>query len=217
MKNKVIEQILKEKIIVIVRGVAKEKLIPMAEAMYKGGIRLIEITYDSEGKTTDEETAENIATLVKHFEGRMLVGAGTVTKPSQAALTKKAGGTFIISPDTYVDVIKKTKELEMVSIPGAMTPSEITTAHRAGADFVKLFPCTVFNADYIKAVKAPISNVKLLAVGGVDDENMADYFKAGISGIGVGSAIVNKKMIENDDFDGVTKLALQYTNKLKNI
>lgn len=216
MENKVIEQILNEKIIVIVRGIAKDKLIPMTEAMYKGGIRLIEITYDSNGKTTDEEIAENIEMLAKHFEGRMLVGAGTVTKPSQAELTKKAGGTFIISPDTYVDVIKKTKELGMVSIPGAMTPSEITAAHRAGADFVKLFPCTVFGPDYIKAVKAPISNVRLLAVGGVDSENMSDYFKAGICGIGVGSSIINKKMIESGDFEGITKLALKYTEKLKN-
>lgn len=217
MQNKVIEQILKEKIIVIVRGIAKENLIPMTEAMYKGGIRLIEITYDSNGKTTDEETAQNIEMLAKHFEGRMLVGAGTVTKPSQAELTKKAGGTFIISPDTFADVIKKTKELGMVSIPGALTPSEITAAHRAGADFVKLFPCICFGPDYIKAVKAPISNVKLLAVGGVDEENMSDYFKAGICGIGVGSSIINKKMIESGDFEGITELALKYTEKLKNI
>lgn len=217
MENKVIEEILKKKIIVIVRGVAKDKLIPMTEAIYKGGIRLLEITYDSNGITPDEVTAENIAMLAKHFEGRMFIGAGTVTKPSQAELTKKAGGTFIISPDTYVDVIKKTKELGMVSIPGALTPSEITTAHRAGADFVKLFPASAFNADYVKAITAPISNVKLLAVGGVGVENMEEYFDAGIYGIGVGSSVVNKKMIENGDYESITELALKYTEKLKNI
>lgn len=217
MENKVIEEILKKKIIVIVRGVAKDKLIPMTEAIYKGGIRLLEITYDSNGITPDEETAENIAMLAKHFEGRMFIGAGTVTKPSQAELTKKAGGTFIISPDTYVDVIKKTKELGMVSIPGALTPSEITTAHRAGADFVKLFPASAFNADYVKAITAPISNVKLLAVGGVGVENMEEYFDAGIYGIGVGSSVVNKKMIENGNYESITELALKYTEKLKNI
>lgn len=215
--DKIIKQIENEKLIVIVRGVAKEKLIPMAEAMYAGGVRLIEITYDSNGVTTDEETAENIKMLVEHFAGRMYVGAGTVTKTSQVELTVKAGGTFIISPDTYVDVIKKTKELGIISIPGALTPSEVMIAHRAGADFVKLFPCTSMGVDYIKAIKAPISNVKLLAVGGVDINNLDQYFKAGACGIGISSGIIDKNMIDNNDYEGITKLAKEFTSKIKSL
>ena len=215
--EKVIKQIEKEKLIVIVRGVAKDKLIPLTEALYDGGVRLMEITYDSNGVTTDEETAKNIDMLVKHFEGRMFIGAGTVTKTNQVELTKKAGGTFIISPDTYVDVIKKTKEVGMVSIPGALTPSEVAQAHRAGADFIKLFPCSAMGVDYIKAIKAPLSNVKILSVGGVDVDNIDQYLNAGVCGIGIGAGIIDKKMIENDDYEGITKLAEAFTSKIKNL
>lgn len=214
MENAV-KKIQKEKIITIVRGVAKEKIIPLAQAMYDGGIRLIECTYDASGQVSDEETASNIEMLVKHFGDEMVVGAGTVLTENQVELTKKAGGKFIISPDTNSDVIKKTKELGLVSIPGALTPTEIAAANRMGADFVKIFPVGSMGYNYIKDVKAPLSNVKLLAVGGVDENNMKNYFDAGACGIGIGSGIVKKKMIDDNDFEGITALAKLYTCKLK--
>ena len=210
MRNKVIELVEKEKIVVIVRGVEKEKLIPLAEAMYEGGIRLLEITYDATGKTPDEETAANIEMLAKHFEGRMYIGAGTVIRPNQVELTAKAGGKFIISPDTNKEIIEKTRELGLVSMPGALTPTEIADAARFGADFVKLFPVNAFGTEYVKAVKAPLSHVKLLAVGGVDEKNIADYAKAGACGFGIGSNIVNKKLIEEGAFDKITELAKEF-------
>ena len=213
MQN-IINKIFEEKIITIVRGVAKEDLIPLAEAMYKGGIRLLEITY---GKASDEETAENIAMLCKHFEGKMLIGAGTVLTKKQVELTKNAGGKFIISPDTNTEVIAYTKELGLISMPGAMTPSEIMTAYNAGADFVKLFPASAMGADYIKAIKAPLSHINLLAVGGVDLNNMEEYYNAGACGFGLGSNIVNHTLIKNKDYDAITKSAEAYVNKLKSI
>ena len=215
MKNKVIKAIEEEKLIVIVRGVKKEKLIPLAEAMYEGGVRLLEITYDAKGIVTDEETAENIKMLAKHFDGRMYIGAGTVLKESQAELTKNAGGTFIISPDTNPDVIKKTVELGLVSIPGALTPSEIQRAHINGADFVKLFPITSMGVEYVKAVSAPLSHVKLLAVGGVGLDNIPDYLKSGVCGFGLGSNIIDKKALAEDDYKTITELAKQYTMAVK--
>ena len=208
MKNKVIKAIEEEKLIVIVRGVKKEKLIPLAEAMYEGGVRLLEITYDAKGIVTDEETTENIKMLATHFDGRMYIGAGTVLKESQAELTKNAGGTFIISPDTNPDVIKKTAELGLVSIPGALTPSEIQRAHINGADFVKLFPVTSMGVEYVKAVSAPLSHVKLLAVGGVGLDNIPDYLKSGVCGFGLGS-------LAEDDYKTITELAKQYTMAVK--
>ena len=215
MKNRVIESIIENKIVVIVRGVAREKLIPLAEAMYNGGIRLLEITYSANGSVSDEETASNISMLAKHFEGKMYIGAGTVLTEKQVELTKSAGGKFIISPDTNADIIKKTVELGLVSMPGALTPSEITAANRAGADFVKLFPITSLGIDYVKAVRAPLSHVKLVAVGGIHDGNMKDYLKAGVCGFGIGSNIVDKKLIDADDFAKVTELAKKYTDAIK--
>jgi hypothetical protein len=100
---------------------------------------MLEITYDAKGIITDRETANNIEMLSQHFEDRMFIGAGTVMTPTQVELTKKAGGNFIISPDTFDKVINKTKDLGMVSIPGALTPTEIQNAHRFGADFVGKF------------------------------------------------------------------------------
>ena len=134
MRGKVIQKIEKEKIIAIVRGVESEKLIPFAEAVYAGGIRLLEITYSADGSVSDEETAKNIQKLSEQFDGRMYIGAGTVLTEKQVELTYEAGGKFIISPDTYPEVIRKTRELDMVSMPGALTPSEIQSAHRAGAE-----------------------------------------------------------------------------------
>jgi 2-dehydro-3-deoxyphosphogluconate aldolase/(4S)-4-hydroxy-2-oxoglutarate aldolase len=112
------------------------------------------------------------------------------------------------------DIIKRTKELGLVSIPGALTPTEIATANRLGADFVKIFPIGPMGCNYIKDVKAPFSNVKLLAVGGVDEKNMKSYFNAGACGIGIGSGIVKKKMIDENDFDQITAMAKLYTEKL---
>ena len=211
MRKKIIETIEREKIITIVRGVESDKLIPLAEAMYDGGIRLLEITYSADGSTSNEETAKNIEMLSNHFEGKMFIGAGTVLTEKQVELTKKAGGKFVISPDTYENVIKKTREFDMISMPGALTPSDIQNAHRCGADFVKLFPITNMGVEYVKAIKAPLSHIKLLAVGGINENNITDYLKAGVCGFGIGSNIVNKKLIDAGDYTAITELAKKYT------
>ena len=215
MREQIIQTVESEKIIVIVRGVEREKLIPLAEAMYEGGIRLLEITYSANGKVSDEDTAENIRILAEHFAGRMYIGAGTVLTEKQVALTAQAGGKFIISPDTCPPVIEKTRELGLVSMPGALTPSEMQIAHRSGADFIKIFPVTSLGANYVKAVKAPLSHLKMLAVGGVDESNIAEYLKVGINGFGLGSNIIDKKKIAENDWSGITELAKKYVSLVK--
>ncbi len=210
MKISDIEFILKNKLIIIIRGIATEKLIPLTEALYKGGIRLVEVTYDACGIVSDEKTSEQIKMLAEYFKNRMLIGAGTVLTAEQVELTAKAGGKFIISPDTNVEVIEKTNELGLVSIPGALTPSEITLAHRAGADFVKLFPVNALGSEYIKAIKAPLSHIRMLAVGGVNPDNIFEYNNVGVCGFGVGSSIIDKKSIDADRFDVIAELAKKY-------
>ena len=214
-KNDVIKLIDSEKIIVIVRGVDKKDLIPLAKSMYDGGIRLLEVTYSANGSVTDEETADSIKLLADYFGDKMVIGAGTVLTEKQVELTYKAGCKFIISPDTYDKVIKKSVELGLVSMPGALTPTEIQTANRLGADYVKLFPITNLGVGYLKAVKAPLSHVKLLAVGGVDENNMSDYLSAGINGFGIGSNIVNKNLIKSGNFEKITDLARKYVKVVK--
>ena len=144
----------------------------------------------------------------------MAIGAGTVITEKQVALTAAAGGRFIISPDTDEGVIRATKAAGLVSIPGAITPTEVRMAHKAGADFVKLFPIDLYGPKYIKTLSAPLSNVKVLAVNGITDQNMNDYLAAGAVGVGVGSGIVRKDLIAKGDFAGIVEAARAYTSKL---
>ena len=210
-----IDLIKRERLIVIVRGVEREKLIPLAEAMYAGGVRFLELTYSANGAVSDEETAARIGALKAHFGDRMHIGAGTVLTEEQVELTHSAGGEFIISPDVNPAVIQRTKALGMVSMPGALTPTEVQSAHRAGADFVKLFPISELGAGYVKAIRAPLSHVNLLAVGGIDLTNIKDYLAAGACGFGVGSNITDKRLLAANDFAAITHLAEQYVRAAK--
>ncbi len=210
-KQTIINDIETNKLIAILRGIPAEKLVAVAQALYDGGIRLLEVTYSATGAVPDEETAANIGKLAEHFAGRMHIGAGTVLTTKQVQLTKEAGGTFIISPNVKQAVIEETVKLGLVSMPGVFTPSEACDAVDYGADFVKLFPVTNMGSSYVKAIKAPLSHIKFLAVGGIDENNMQEYLDAGVCGFGIGSNITNKKMIDNNDFAGLTELAKKYT------
>ena len=207
MNTEILSAIEQHKIIAIVRGVESSKCMKVAEALYQGGIRLIEITYNQSSPESWANTAAAIKEVAEAFSGRMYVGAGTVTSTRLVALTAEAGGRFIISPNTNVDVIHETKRLGLVSIPGAMTPSEILTAHEAGADFVKLFPASELGIGYLKAIRAPISHVGLIATGGIGENNARAFLDAGAAGLGVGGSLANKKVIENGEFEKLTQAA----------
>lgn len=213
-REMILKDIEENKIIVIMRGFTTNQLICAVEAMNNGGIRLVEVTFDQSGLLNDEATATNIRMLKEKFNGRVRIGAGTVMTERQVELAYKAGAEFIISPDCYENVIKKTRELGMVSIPGALTPTEAANAYRFGADFVKLFPNSEFTPSYLKAITAPLSHIKFLAVGGVNAENMKDYFEAGAKGIGVATAIADKKAILAGDYGEITRRARLFTSKL---
>ena len=213
-RNEIIRDIEKNKIIVIMRGFTEDQLIRSVEAMEAGGINLVEVTYDQSGATPDSETADKIRALKEHFGDRVRVGAGTVMTEKQTELAYNAGAEFIISPDSYEGVIRKTRELGMVSIPGVFTPTEAANAHRWGADFVKLFPNSELKISYLKALTVPLSHIKFLAVGGVDASNLTDYLAAGAKGVGVATAIADKKAIFAGDYDEITRRAKAFTDLL---
>ncbi len=213
-REEIIKDVENKKIIVIMRGFTEEQLINSVEAMEKGGIGLVEITFDQSGMVSDEQTAKNIRMLRDHFGGRVRIGAGTVMTEEQVQLAYEAGAEYIISPDCYEPVIRKTRELGMVSMPGCFTPTEAANAHRYGADFVKLFPNSEVNMSYIKVLAAPLSHIKFLAVGGVNADNMKEYFAAGAKGIGVATAIADKGAIARGDYKKVTELARRFTTQL---
>lgn len=216
MREKVLEWAQREKIIAIVRGVESAQCMKVAQALYDGGIRLMEITYDQKNPDSWPVTARAIGDIAKAFEGRMLVGAGTVTTPELVELTHSAGGLFIISPDTNEDVIRRTRELGLVSMPGALTPTEVMVAHRAGADVVKLFPAGDLGPGYLKAIRAPISHVKIMAVGGINEKNIGAFLAAGAVGAGIGGNLANRAWIEAGEFDKITEAAKAMVEAVKN-
>ena len=213
-REEIIRDIEKNKIIVIMRGFTDEQLIRSVEAMEAGGIKLVEVTFDQSGATSDTETAGKIRLLKEHFGDKVRVGAGTVMTEAQTELAFNAGAEFIISPDSYEGVIRKTRELGMVSIPGVFTPTEAANAHRWGADFVKLFPNSELKISYLKALTVPLSHIKFLAVGGVDPSNLTEYLAAGAKGVGVATAIADKKAIFSGDYEEVTRRAKAFTELL---
>lgn len=193
-------------IIAIVRGL-KSSSYEVAQALYSGGIRAMEFTFDQSDPNGTDITAKAINTVLTRFGRDMIVGAGTVTSVEMVQLAYQSGAKFIVSPNTDAKVIEKTKELGMLSFPGAMTPSEIFDAYQYGADAVKVFPAGVLGPEYIKAVRAPLSNIPLLAVGGINSQNISSFIKAGCIGVGVGGNLVNKAWIKSGQFDRITEVA----------
>lgn len=213
-RQKIIDRVLKSKIIVIVRGVYGYDCLSLARALYDGGIELMEVTFDQSSEENRKMTVDTIALLNRELGDKMAIGAGTVTTAAMAKDAHAAGAQFIVSPNTDPEVIKAAAECGMVTMPGALTPTEIMIAHNAGADFVKLFPVTTLGTAYIKAVRAPLNHVKLLAVGGVNEKNAAEFIAAGVVGIGVGGNLVNREWIKNGEFDKITALASEFVKQV---
>ncbi len=199
--------ILENKLIAIVRGIESGEIIKTVSALLRGGISLVEITLDQSDERKMQEAFESIRCIRNEFAGKLFPGAGTVLSPAQASLAIEAGAQYIVSPDMNPGVIRRCKELGAVSIPGALTPTEIAGAVAAGADFVKLFPAGSLGCDYIKAVMAPLSHVRLLAVGGVNLNNLKDFLQVGVVGFGIGGNLVDKKLISCGKFDELEALS----------
>ncbi len=210
MKKEIIQRVLDKKIVVIVRGVYGEDCLKLAEALCAGGIELMEVTFDQSSVENQKKTVDTIRLINEALQGKVVMGAGTVTTLEMLEAAYRAGAKFIVSPDMNPEVIAKTAELGLVSMPGAMTPTEILTAYRAGADFVKIFPATSLGAAYVKAVRGPLNQIPLLAVGGVNEKNVGDFIKAGAVGAGVGGNLVNKDWIAAGEFDKITALAQEF-------
>ena len=170
----------------------------------------MEVTFSLKSEEQSLDTLKSIRMIKENFGDSVAVGAGTVLTPENVARAKEAGAEYIISPNVDEAVIKATKKMGMVSIPGAVTPTEVITAYNWGADIVKLFPAASLGLPYVKALMGPIDGIPLTAVGGIDASNYRDFINIGCVGVGVGGNLANKKLIEAGDFDAIKKLALEY-------
>ena len=182
----ILSQILDHKIVAIIRGANPGDVLKIAEALHSGGVNLLEVTLNS------DSALEVIKQLSDVMKGKMLIGAGTVLDADATKAAIDAGAQFIISPSFNIDVIKTTKQLGAISIPGAFTPTEIVNAYNSGGDIIKVFPASS-NVNYIKEVRAPLSHIPLMPTGGVTLENIGEFQKAGAVAFGIGTALVNTK------------------------
>lgn len=182
-----IRQVEGTRIIAILRGDLRGLEIEIGEVLVEAGITVMEVSLVSVNALTA------IANMAAHFGAHAAVGAGTVMTPDEAARTRDAGGCFVVSPNCNAQVISRTRQLGMASFPGAYTATEIAQAVSLGADAVKLFPAVSLGAGYLRALRGPMPNLRLIPTGGVDAGNIADWLRAGAVAVGIGSVLVSDR------------------------
>ena len=202
------------KLVAILRHVPAEKLDGVVEALIAGGVRVLEFTFDHDRADCVKENAEKIRHTVEKYGDRVLVGCGTALTVQEVEAAGDAGACLVISPNVDVSVIAKTKALGAISMPGALTPTEIVMAYNAGADIVKLFPAGNLGVSYIKAVRAPLAHIPMTAVGGVKPENVGEFLNAGVCGFGVGGQLVPSKAVREGDYAAVEARARAFTQAI---
>ena len=172
----------------------------VVEALFNGGIRNIEITFDHHA-----DTFSKIKTVVKEFGKEMYIGAGTVLTIKQAMQAIESGAKFIFTPNLNEKIVKFVIEENILMIPGVFTPSEIYRAYTFGCEIVKIFPANVLGTNYIKELKAPLPFMNFIPTGGVNLNNISDFFKMGAFAVGVGSALIDLNAIENEEYETITE------------
>lgn len=215
MANTALDTILETKVIAIVRGIGGEHICALAEAIRAGGLKCLEVTFDHSAAGGAEETLRSIRLLRKTLGEAMSIGAGTVMTAEEVRRAAEAGAGYIISPNVDEAVIRETKRLGLVSIPGAMTPTEAAAAWNLGADLVKLFPAGVLGVDYIKALKAPLRHIPVTAVGGVTPQNAGAFLAAGCAGVGAGGNLVSRRLVAEGRLDEITRTARAYVEAVR--
>ena len=205
----------KEKFIAIFRGINEENIARAARAAYDGGVRIFEITFDPMCKNTEYTTAKAISDVYNELGGDIAVCAGTCIKPEYVDAAKSAGAKAIISPGTSKKVIERTKELSLISIPGAFTPTEILSAYEAGADIVKIFPILPDNIKYLRTILPPIPHIPFIPTGGVNPQTAGEFLSLGALAVAAGATIVTADAVRKGDFEGITKRAREHTDAVK--
>ncbi len=207
MKREEILEIIKDsKIVVVIRMKEQQQVAKVIDALVAGGIKALEVTSNTPGYL------EEISKARAKYPNT-LIGAGTVTNASKAKDSVNAGAQFLVTPNTNIETIKVAHENNIPVLMGAITPSEISMAAEAGADIVKIFPAGAMGINYFKAVKAPLSDIPLFAVGGIDENSAADWIAAGAEGLGIGGGLT-KVVNSESDFNDIVTLSKKYLSIL---
>jgi 2-dehydro-3-deoxyphosphogluconate aldolase/(4S)-4-hydroxy-2-oxoglutarate aldolase len=192
-------------IVPVVRAASSQQAMHAAEAVCAGGIPIVEITMTVPG------AIDVIAQLAKSFGKDVLVGAGTVLDADAAQRCIDAGAEFLVSPGFELATVQSAKQQGKLMMAGALTPTEVIAAWKAGSDFVKIFPCgAVGGAKYIKSLKAPLPQVPMIPTGGVNLDTAADFIQAGADALGIGGELVSSAALQSGNLDSITEAARLY-------
>jgi len=198
-------------VIAIMRTQSSEQLLRAADAIREGGVRAIEVTMTTPGALA---VIEQATARYQRADQEVLFGAGTVLDAESARAAILAGAQFIVAPSFSPGLVEICRRYSVPVMPGAYTPTEIVTAWECGADMVKVFPAGVGGPALIKALKAPLPQIELVPVGGVKLENTADFVRAGAAAVGVGSALINQKLLDSQDFGTLTERARRFMEEV---
>jgi 2-dehydro-3-deoxyphosphogluconate aldolase/(4S)-4-hydroxy-2-oxoglutarate aldolase len=211
MKQTLIEQLAQAKIIAIIRGIEDGKADAAAQALADGGIVFLEVTLNTDG-------ALNMIARFKEKHGAKLrIGAGTVLNLAMAKEAAAAGAEYILSPNLNEEVIYYALEQGIDVWPGTMTPTEIVRAYEAGAPAVKVFPMGSLGINYLKEIRAPLNHIPMIATGGVDLHNIHEFLNAGAIAVGLGSNLVDKKLVQSGDYAAIELRARAFVDKVKGV
>jgi 2-dehydro-3-deoxyphosphogluconate aldolase/(4S)-4-hydroxy-2-oxoglutarate aldolase len=209
-KSEIVSLLTNPGIIAVVRAQKAEQVIPLSEALIAGGVIAIEITM------TTPNAIEAIRDARKKVGERALIGVGTVLTEKVCRDAIEAGAEFVVTPICRTEFVAIARAAERPIMLGAYTPTEAQTAHEAGADFIKIFPADTLGLGYIKALRAPLPHLKIVPTGGVDVNNVGEFFKVGCAAVGVGGSMVTAKMLQEGDWAGLTKLAAEFVRAARN-
>lgn len=204
--------LLQNRLVVIARGLDECQVVPVAQALVDAGVGCLEIAFDHSSSDGKDHTLHALEILTDRFSNRLCVGAGTVLTCEEVSLAAQSGAKYIISPNTNADVIRETKCLGLVSVPGAMTPTECLDAVRLGADMVKLFPAGCLGISYFKALREPLKHIPFLVAAGITLENLPQYKACGAAAFGISSSILKPGLLKAECYDGIKDAARLYVN-----
>ena len=208
-KTEKLDLIRKTGTIAIMRAQSSEQLIAAADAIKAGGVRVIEVTMTTPG------ALEIIAQASKKYGDQVLFGAGSVLDAETARTAILAGAGFVVAPTLNLEVIALCNRYSIPVVPGCYTPTEMLTAWEAGADMVKLFPASVGGPALVKAILAPLPQLEIVPVGGVDLDTAADFIRSGAAALGIGSSLINQKLLDSGDMQELTRRAEAFGRKVR--
>lgn len=208
-KEDQLARVLRSGIVAVIRASSGERLVDVAEALLAGGVEVMEVTFTVPGAV---RVLERVADRLGQ---RVLLGAGTVLDSETARAALLAGAEFIVSPSTQLEVIELCRRYDKLVMPGAFTPTEVVSAWQAGADIVKIFPSDVHGPKYLKALRGPLPQVRMMPTGGVTLESAGDFLRAGACALGVGGSLVEAKTVEAGDMARIESLARKFVAAVK--